>query len=104
MPHTHIDDSDADLLISRLARPLSVADRENFRAAAKAALADVENPGEGANYRALKDLQRAFFDPPTRHRAGWDISDDLARPNKLASLPPIEHGGDLRHVRYRKQR
>jgi len=26
------------------------------------------------------------------------------RDTKLKSAPPIEYGGDLRHVRYRKQR
>jgi hypothetical protein len=101
MPHTIVDDADCDALISRLSRPLNVADRENFRAAARAALADVRVPGEGSNYRAIANLQRSYFSPPTRHRASWDIADDLARPNKLASLPPIEHGSDRR---YRKQR
>jgi hypothetical protein len=99
LPSTVINNADVDSLISRLSRPLSVADREAFRAAARDALAHVPVHGEGSNYRAIKNLQRAYFDPPTRHRASWVISDDLARPNKLANLPPIEHSGDLRRVR-----
>jgi hypothetical protein len=31
-------------------------------------------------------------------RAHWDIQQEL-RPTKLKSAPPIEYGGDLRHVR-----
>jgi len=43
----------------------------------------------------------AFFDPPSEGRAHWDIEQEL-RPTKLKDAPPIEYGGDLRHVRYRK--
>ena len=70
-------------LIARLAGPLS------------------PHWGEGAVYRAVAGLQRAFFDPPSDGRAHWDIEQEL-RPTKLKSAPPIEYGGDLRHVRYRK--
>ena len=100
MPHTIIDDADVGSLISRLARPLSVADREAFRAAARAALAHVPVHGEGANFRAVANLQRVYFTPPTRRSAGWDMSDEIStRPSKLTSLPPIEGGGDGRRVR-----
>ena len=101
MPHTVIDDSDPDLLISRLARPLNVADREAFRAAAQDALAHVPCWGEGAVYRAVASLQRAFRNPPTDSRAHWDIEQELG-PSKLRDAPAIEYGGDLRRVRYRK--
>ena len=99
-----INDLDPDALIARLARPLaSAADREAFRAAAQDALARVPCWGEGAVYRAVAPLQRAFRDPPPdARRAHWDIEQEL-RPTKLKSAPPIEYGGDLRHVRYRKQ-
>jgi len=97
MPHTIIDDSDIDLLIGRLGRPLAAADRAAFDTAARAALADLRVPGAGSNYRCLKDLQRAFRDPPTDHRASWDIEQELG-PSKLRDGPPIEHG-DLRRVR-----
>jgi hypothetical protein len=59
--------------------------------------------GEGSNYRALKDLQRAFFNPPPDgRRTRWDIEQEFG-PSKLRDAPPIEHGGDLRRIRYRKQ-
>jgi len=58
--------------------------------------------GDGAVYRAVAGLERAFFDPPSEGRAHWDIERELGRPTKLKSGPPIKYGGDLRHVRYRK--
>jgi hypothetical protein len=51
----------------------------------------------------VASLQRAFRDPPSDRNAHWDIEHEL-RDTKLKSAPPIEYGGDLRHVRYRKQR
>ena len=96
------DDLDPDVLISRLARPLSPADRIAFRRAAEDALSRVPCWGEGAVYRAVASLQRAFFDPPTECRAHWDIERELAQASKLKAAPAIECGGDLRHVRYRR--
>jgi hypothetical protein len=93
---------DTEQLISRLAGPLSPPDRIAFRRAAEDALARVPCWGEGAIYRAVAGLQRAFFDPPSEDRAHWDIEQEL-RPSKLRDAPAIEYGGDLRHVRYRKQ-
>jgi hypothetical protein len=58
-------------------------------------------PGRGNCYRTVAPLQRAYFDPPTSERAGWDISQET-RPSKLRAGPALEHGGDQRHVRYRK--
>jgi hypothetical protein len=95
------DDVDADTLIARLAGPLEPAARVAFRRAAEAALAALPCAGEGIVYRTVAPLQRAFFDPTGDHRAGWDISQG-PRNNKLTDRPPIEYGGDLRHVRYRK--
>jgi hypothetical protein len=100
MPPT-TNDLDSDALISRLAGPLSPRDRAAFRRAAEDALARVPCWGEGAVYRAVAALQRTFFDPPPDGRAHWDIEQEL-RPTKLKNAPPIEYGGDLRHVRYRK--
>jgi len=92
-----INDLDPDALISRLAGPLSPPNRAAFRAAAEEALTRIPCWGEGAIYRAVASLQRAFFDPPVDGRPH-----EFARPSKLKSAPPIEYGGDLRHVRYRK--
>ena len=96
-----VNDLDPDALISRLAGPLSPRARAAFRAAAEDALTRVPCWGEGAVYRAVASLQRAFFDPPTDCRAHWDIEQEL-RPSKLRDAPAIEYGGDLRHVRYRR--
>jgi hypothetical protein len=96
------DDLDSDALISRLAGPLSPPARAAFRAAAEDALSRVPCWGEGAAYRAVASLQRAFFDPPSEGRAHWDIEREFVQASKLKSAPPIAHGGDLRHVRYRK--
>jgi hypothetical protein len=95
------DDVDPDVLISRLAGPLTPDVRPAFRQAAEAALACVHCAGEGAFYRAVAPLQRAYFHPPTFERAGWDVSQEIARPSKLRAAPAIEYGGDLRRVRYR---
>jgi hypothetical protein len=96
------DDLDSDALISRLAGPLSPLARAAFRAAAEDALTRVPCWGEGAVYRAVAGLQRAFFDPPSEGRAHWDIERELSQASKLKSAPPIKYPGDLRHVRYRK--
>ena len=96
------DDADPDILISRLAGPLEPADREAFRRAAEDALSRVPCWGEGAVYRAVAVLQRNFFHPPSDWRAGWGIEQEH-RSSKLRDAPAIEHLGDLRHVRYRRQ-
>ena len=75
------DDVDPDLLISRLAGPLTPDARQAFRRAAEDALARVPCQGEGAVYRAVAPLQRAYFDPPSDGRASWDIGRDHARAN-----------------------
>jgi hypothetical protein len=98
-----INDLDPDALISRLAGPLSPPDRAAFRAAAEDALARVPCWGEGALYRAVASLQRAFFDPPADGRAHWDIEQEFSNPSKLKAGPAIEYSGDLRHIRYRRQ-
>jgi hypothetical protein len=96
------DDADIDFAISRLAGPLAPHVRAAFRRAAEEALAHVPCQGEGIVYRTIAPLQRAFFDPPTDCRAHWDIEQEL-RHSKLRDAPAIEYGGDLGHVRYRKQ-
>ena len=94
---------DVEQLISRLAGPLSPRDRAAFRRAAEDALTRVPCWGEGAVYRAVASLQRAFFDPPSDGRACWDIEWELARKtSKLKAAPAIEYLGDGRRVRYRK--
>jgi len=94
-----IEDLDPDALISRLAGPLSPPDRIAFRRAAEDALTRVPCWGEGAIYRAVASLQRAFFDPPTDRQGSYRCN----RASKLKAAPAIEYLGDLRHVRYRKQ-
>ena len=96
------DDLDSDALISRLAGPLSPPARAAFRAAAEDALTRVPCWGEGAAYRAVASLQRAFFDPPSDARALWGIEQELGQASKLKAAPAIKYLGDLRHVRYRK--
>jgi hypothetical protein len=96
-------DLDSDALISRLAGPLSPPARAAFRAAAEDALTRVPCWGEGAVYRAVASLQRAFFDPPSDGRALWGIERELVhKTSKLKAAPAIEHLGDGRCVRYRK--
>jgi hypothetical protein len=97
-----VDDIDPETLISRLAGPLSPPDRVAFRRAAEAALARVPCWGEGAVYRAVAALRRNYFVPIDADRAGWDIAQELPRTSKLTTAPPLEYGGDQRHVRYRK--
>jgi len=97
-------DLDCEQLISRLAGPLSPPDRIAFRRAAEDALTRVPCWGEGAVYRAVASLQRAFFDPPSDGRALWGIERELARAtSKLRAAPAIEYLGDGRRGRPRKQ-
>ena len=96
------DELDSDALISRLAGPLSPPDRIAFRRAAEDALARVPCWGEGAVYRAVAGLQRAFFDPPSDGRACWGIERELVHKSKLKAAPAIEYLGDGRRGRPRK--
>src|SRR5262245_45664933 len=100
MSITISDDTDVDSLITRLSRPIPAADRERFAAAARTALADMPVHGPGSNFRALRDLQRLYFHPPTDGRALWDIEQEL-RPSKLRDGPAIEYD-DLRRVRRKR--
>jgi hypothetical protein len=94
-----LDDADPDLLISRLAGPLTPDARQAFRRAAEDALARVPCLGEGAAYRALVPIQWSFFDPPADSRTGWDISQEWTRATKLMAAPALEHGRDLRFTK-----
>jgi len=67
-------DADPEALISRLAGPLSPPDRAAFRRAAEDALTRVPCWGEGAVYRAVAALQRAYFNPPNDRRMSWDAT------------------------------
>jgi len=82
------DDPNVEALISRLAGPLTPPAQEAFRHAAEDALTRVPCWGEGAVYRAVSVLQRAFFEPPDDYRAAWDISQEL-HASKLTKLAPI---------------
>lgn len=83
---------------------LPPADREPFLDAVARQLAGHE-PGPGVEHRAVAATFSAFFKPPDAKTAGFDIAHDLERLrlSKAVNLPPIEYGGDLRHVRYRGQ-
>ena len=91
------DDACPDLLISRLAGPLAPDARRAFRVAAEDALARVPCWGEGAAYRAVAALQRAYFDPPAVHPTGWDSGREPR--SKLLAAPGLEHGRDRRATR-----
>jgi hypothetical protein len=82
------DDIDVEALISRLAGPLTPPAQDAFRRAAEDALARIPCLGEGAAYRAVSVLQRAFFTPPDDLRAAWDITRE-PRTSKLTKLIPI---------------
>ena len=86
MPILH--DPDLEALISRLAGPLAPSAQEAFRRAAENALTRILCLGEGAAYRAVSVLQRAFFTPPDDLRAAWDITLE-PRTSKLTKLDPI---------------
>jgi len=93
-------DLDPEPLISRLAGPLSPADRQAFREAALDALARVPCWGEGAVYRAVAALQRQFFHPPPDLRVNTGARH--YRESKLQALPAVgsddpRAGGRDRH-------
>jgi hypothetical protein len=69
------DDLDSDALILRLAGPLSPQARAAFRAAAEDALTRVPCWGEGAVYRAVAGLQKAFFDPDRSSISSFHLAD-----------------------------
>jgi hypothetical protein len=100
------DDVDVDALISRLAGGLAPADRDAFRAAAENALQQLPCAGEGLAYRIVREVWRGYFHPPEDGTTGWDIARELDSycRSKLVNKSPIEYGGDLRRVRYRKLR
>jgi hypothetical protein len=101
------DDIDVDRLISRLAGPLPLAARRVFREEAEAVLAALPCLGEGAAWRALVPLQRAYFSPPPSDaRMSWDISQERTRASgrtsKFLTAPALEQGRDLRFTRHLK--
>jgi hypothetical protein len=100
-PIVPINADSTDLLISRLAGPLAPDARRAFRAAAEEAVARVPCQGEGAVYRAIAPLQRAFFDPPSDWRASWDIAQET-RASKLRAGPAIGYGLGHDRVRHSK--
>jgi hypothetical protein len=95
------DDADPDALIARLAGPLLPADRAAFRRAALDALARVPCWGEGAVYRTVAALQRAYFDPPPDIRQA-NSGPRRYRPSKLSNGPPIGADDARAHGRRRQ--
>jgi hypothetical protein len=100
------DDVDAETLIARLSGPLTAPDRVAFRRAAENALQQLPCVGEGVAYRTVATLWRNYFTPLDPRRTCFDIADELPElpRSRLVNQPPIEYGGDLRHVRYRRKR
>jgi hypothetical protein len=80
------DDTDPEILISRLAGPLAPSAREAFRRAAEAS--------------AVAVLQRDYFEPPDDSRAAWDITQERHQATKLTQGPPIGHGRNPRLTRH----
>jgi len=83
---TSCDLDELELLIAELGASLSPAQYNAFVAAAHVALGNCS--GIGIGYRILRDLQKAYFDPP---------ADDPGRsaprhyrPSKLADGPPLD--------------
>jgi hypothetical protein len=83
---------------------LPLADHAQFFQAVAAELAGREI-GDGLVHRAVTVAFHAVFVPPDGKTASWDIEQELPKlcRSKLANGPPIEYGGDLRHVRYRNR-
>jgi hypothetical protein len=65
-PPTLLSLSDAQLqIVMAAAHPLMPAVRDEFFAAVAARLSGVTEIGEGAVSRACREIQRAYFDPPS---------------------------------------
>ena len=79
---------DTDPLIAELGASLTPSQYAAFEAAARDVLASLVCSGPGSAYRALRDLQRHHFDPPTDMGTAHEGARHY-RPSKLASLPPI---------------
>jgi hypothetical protein len=81
-------DSDFDPLIFELAASLEPYQRAAFEDAARAVVAALPYLGPGVVYRALKPLQREFFNPPADERLAYGPRRQF-RGNKLSNAPPI---------------
>jgi len=83
---------------------LPITDRDGFYQAVIDQLAGHEI-GDGIVHRVVTVAFHAVFKPPDARRTGWDIEQDLPQlaRSKAVNAPPIEYGGDLRHVRYRNR-
>jgi hypothetical protein len=85
-------DPQFDALIFELAASLECPQRAAFEDAARAVVAALPYLGPGVVYRALKPLQRQFFNPPADERLAYGPRRQF-RGNKLSSAPPIEADG-----------
>jgi hypothetical protein len=65
-------DNDELEQINFAARPLEPQARSEFLAALAAALEQHQQRGPGAIYRACRELQRKFFDPPISTGGKYD--------------------------------
>jgi len=64
-----LDDEEMAAVVSA-ARPLQPKHRSEFLAAVAAELERQQQRGPGAVYRACRDLQKRFFNPPQLHGGG----------------------------------
>jgi hypothetical protein len=63
MPPLRLTDSQITAILAA-ARPLAVRDRDAFLLDLAAALQGIVDPGDGDVARAIRAVQRRFFDPP----------------------------------------
>jgi hypothetical protein len=67
----------------------STPQRAAFEDAARAVVAALPYLGPGVVYRALKPLQRQFFQPPDDTRIGQTRGSGIRRPSKLIAAEPL---------------
>jgi hypothetical protein len=68
LPMIRLTDEQLDAVLLRAARPLRVADRDQFLQDVARALQG-QDLGDGAVYRAIREVQRRHHDQPGHRRA-----------------------------------
>jgi hypothetical protein len=79
---------DTDPLVAELGASLTPSQYAAFESAARDILASLTCSGPGSAYRALRDLQKAYFDPPADDPGRY--APRHYRPSKLADGPPLD--------------
>ncbi len=94
--------SDAQLtMILQAARPLPVEDRDRFLQAIADVLRDQRVLGDGTVHRAIAEVQRRFFDPPSSRETAYIAH--VAERTK-AMQPPATKAGVAPRTRAMLQR